>query len=314
MKKFIILSLMLLPFAVKAQWQTEYNRNGDEAMERKDYGDAKFWYEEGVANCDRYSIDKLTEIWMLDESMRISMRTVMGRCLSCLNEQALAKDSLAIRQLIDYYSEGIGTAKNEISANHWKEQLEQLRRPVIDILTPNGSKERMRFFAGYHASPVAPYGIQVGGMGKSVGWYIRLRSNFVFQETQYDYTVVQNLLKIEELDNKGALYRATAENVKKTYLTGSVGIMLKVASNMFISAGAGYWDRKDAREFIEVNDDGSAIPGTSGWARLRNSSMNGVMLDLDGTYVISGKFYGTLGASLMDFKYVYPSIGIGIFF
>lgn len=46
-----------------AQQQTEYNRKGDEAMRRQDYRMATMWYEEGVIQCDSYSIDQLTTIW-----------------------------------------------------------------------------------------------------------------------------------------------------------------------------------------------------------------------------------------------------------
>ena len=162
MKKIIILSLLLLPLSLWAQRQTEYNRNGDAAMELKDYDAAMFWYDQGVLDCNRHSINKLTEIWRADSTMHASMRVVMGRCLSCLDEDAHAKDSLAIKQIIEYYSEGIGTAPNEVSANSWKEQLEQLRQPVTNIYIPQAQKERMKFFAGYHVSPIAPFGIQVG--------------------------------------------------------------------------------------------------------------------------------------------------------
>ena len=316
MKKFIILSLLLLPFALKAQ-QEEYKLKGDEAMNRKEYGDAKYWYEEGVSYCDWHSINKLTEIWRLDPAMHTSMQVVMGRCLDCLKDRALTNDSLAIKQIIEYYAEGIGTAENEESANSWRERLEQLRRPVTNIYIPQGPKESMKFFAGYQTSPIAPFGIQVGGMGKSVGWYIRLRSNLSFQATQYDGEVMpfrgQNQLKIKQLDDEKAYYRATGRH-KETTLIGSAGIMVKAATNFYVSAGAGYWDRKYAREFIKVSDNGADQPASVGWARDINSSTNGVTIDLDATYVISEKFYVSLGANLMNFNYVYPNIGVGIVF
>ena len=318
MRNLIILSLLLMPFLVKAQRQTEYNRRGDEAMQRKDYQTAMLWYEEGVSNCDRYSIDQLTFIWKEDPTMHVSMRVVLSRCLSCLSDQAINnKDTLAIKKIIEYHSEGIGTAKNEVSANYWKEQLEQLRNPITVFSTPNVLKEKMKFMVGYHASLIAPFGIQFGGMGKTVGWYVRFGSNLSFQNARYDCIVDklddgQHYIKIQALDDKKAMYRRLQN--KETWFTGSAGIMFKVVTEVYVSAGIGYWDRKYYREFIEVNDKGKDIPGTSGWAKDTNSSMNGITVDLDGTYVFNGKFYGSLGVSIMKFKYVYPTLGVGVYF
>ena len=311
MKKLILLILLIFPLFLKAQSSAEYNQRGNAAKERKDYREAMFWYDQGVSNCDRYSINQLRDIWKADSSMHVSMRVVMGKCLECLNEQALAKDSLAIKQIIEYYSEGIGTVPNEVSANYWKEQLEQLRKPITNIYVPPDPKERMKIIAGYHASLKAPFGIQVGGMGKSVGWYVRLQSSLSFQATHYDGEVKQKQLIIPEL-NDDVFYRGT-DKYKETILMGSAGIMVKTVADFYVSAGVGYWDRKYSREFVRVNDDGT-VQSASEWARDTNRSMNGVMIDLDGTYVISGRFYATLGASMMKFKYVYPSIGVGIVF
>jgi hypothetical protein len=309
---------MLLPFWVNAQAQTEYNRKGDEAFKIKDYRTALLWYEEGVSNCDRYSIDQLTSIYMAEPAMQISMRVVMGRCFTCLNNQAMSnRDTLAIKKLIDYYSVGIGVQKNEAAANNLKEQLDQLRTPVTVVIPPPIPKDRMQFWVGYHASMIAPVGVQVGGMGKSIGWYVRFHSNLIFQDTQYNGEVIrqsgeQNVLRIRQLDAENTMYRVTG-NVKESCLMGSVGIMYKALPAIHVSAGVGYWDRKYTREFIHVNDKGSDIP-PSGWVKDDKSSINGITIDLDGTYIFSGKFYGTIGGSLLSFKYIYPTIGVGVIF
>ena len=57
-------------------------------MKRLDYSDAKMWYEEGVSQCDAYSIDQLTTIWLSNERMRPSMRSLMNKCLNCLTVKA----------------------------------------------------------------------------------------------------------------------------------------------------------------------------------------------------------------------------------
>jgi len=316
-KNLITLSLLLLvSFFAKAQRQTEYNRRGDEALERKDYQTALYWYEQGVANCDRYSIDRLTAIWNVDSTMHVSMRVAMGRCLNCLNDLVINnKDTLAIKKIIEYHSEGIGTPINEVSANYWKEQLEQIRNPVFIIPAQNIPKEKMKFFAGYHASAVAPFGIQVGGMGKTVGWYVRFGSNLSFQNAKYDCEVKNNHIIIEELEKEeeGVMYRDMG-NTKETWLKGSAGLMIKVVDNTFVSVGVGYWDRKYNREYIKVDDRGFDKSGSTGWAKDTNSSMSGFSVDLDGTYAINGKFYVTLGASVMSFKFVYPHLGVGVYF
>lgn len=90
----------VFPLGLLAQQRTEYNRKGDEAMKRLDYSDAKMWYEEGVSQCDAYSIDQLTTIWLSNERMRPSMRSLMNKCLNCLTVKATEDDPDAISKLI----------------------------------------------------------------------------------------------------------------------------------------------------------------------------------------------------------------------
>ena len=45
---WIFIFFIELPMYLLAQQKTEYNRKGDEAMQRLDYSDARMWYEEGV--------------------------------------------------------------------------------------------------------------------------------------------------------------------------------------------------------------------------------------------------------------------------
>lgn len=143
----------VFPLGLLAQQRTEYNRKGDEAMKRLDYSDAKMWYEEGVSQCDAYSIDQLTTIWLSNERMRPSMRSLMNKCLNCLTVKATEDDPDAISKLIIYYSEGIGTPKSEELATYWKEYQEMLLKPAEPEAQPIDSaavspKKRMEFFCG----------------------------------------------------------------------------------------------------------------------------------------------------------------------
>ena len=119
MKRLWILTLFVaLPMCLLAQQKTEYNRKGDEAMKRLDYSDARMWYEEGVVQCDPYSIEQLTSIWLANQRMRPSMHSLMNKCRACLELMANNEDTTAISQLIIYYTEGIGTSKNERSSGN----------------------------------------------------------------------------------------------------------------------------------------------------------------------------------------------------
>lgn len=166
MKRLWILTLFVaLPMCLLAQQKTEYNRKGDEAMKRLDYSDARMWYEEGVVQCDPYSIEQLTSIWLANQRMRPSMHSLMNKCRACLELMANNEDTTAISQLIIYYTEGIGTSKNETLAQSWQDRLEILRKPVESVFYPSANpikpdtpKEPMKFFIGYAYSIEAPYG------------------------------------------------------------------------------------------------------------------------------------------------------------
>jgi len=190
MKRLWILTLfVVLPMCLLAQQKTEYNRKGDEAMKRLDYSDARMWYEEGVVQCDPYSIGQLTSIWLANQRMRPSMHSLMNKCRACLELMANNKDTTAISQLIVYYTEGIGASKNETLAKSWQDRLETLRKPVEPVFYPSANqmkpdkpKEPMKFFVGYAYSIEAPYGLTVGGLKSRLGWFARFKTNLGFKD------------------------------------------------------------------------------------------------------------------------------------
>jgi hypothetical protein len=329
MRQLILWSLLLFPLCVQAQRQTEYNQKGDEAMRRKDYRDAKLWYEEGVSYCDPYSINQLTAIWVTDESMHLSLGPVMNKCLDCLNSMAISKkDTLAMKKLILFYSDGIGTSKDENSANSWREMLMQLRNPYPELYRPKKQQKKTFFFAGLSSlPPVAPYGIQLGG-GGSVGWYVRARSNLVFPRKTNGVECVNGEKngtdysgKIPAFDETGQLYRfipsgdETFAEGEKSMLIGTAGLMFKIVPNVYLSAGAGYVKYDVSYEYEKI-DKNSALPVENGrgWARNKDISYQSVAVDVDAMVVMGKWFYATAGCSVLDLKYIYPNVGVGIFF
>jgi hypothetical protein len=247
--------------------------------------------------------------------MHLSMRTVMAKCLNCLNELAIENDTVAINKLIVFYAEGIGTARSESSANYWKNQLEQARqshtRAVPQISVP---KEKMSLFIGYHFSPIAPFGLQIGGFNSKLGWYLRLRSDFSFQNVsgRVKYVEIENERKTELEGVQFEYARDAGKSKPNATVMGSAGMMVKTFSNVYLSVGMGYWQRDLLKEFDSLNDDGNKL--SDFWVKSMDDSEKGVMVDADIVFLAGKRFYGTAGCSVLSFSYVYPNVGIGIYF
>ena len=315
-KNSIILILLLAACYVTAQRQTEkyeYNVNGDEAMKELDFSLAQAYYQRGVSSiCDLYSIERLTVIWQIDSSMHALLNPVMEQCFICLDNNANKRDTASMKLLITYYSEGIGTECDKEMAASLEQRLEEIRnpyrRPTVQT-PPRPPREKMQFFAGYSATFEAPFGLTVGGVGRTLGWYVRLRSNLSFQ----DYT--------EECDGLGNIIGGLDHalpsplNIKNasTFL-GTAGIVIKADPSFYVSIGAGYCSREVVYKFTEIGAV-DAEPKGEFWAKYNgDSSFRGVALDVDGIFRIGDTFYGSLGCSMLNFKYISANAGIGIFF
>ena len=312
---YCILFCLLFPMGLFAQQQTEYNRKGDEAMKRKDYQDAKIWYEEGVGYCDAYSIDKLTEIWLTNARMRPSMRSLMNKCLNCLNVRGTEQDTTAMHQLITYYKQGIGTPVNADLAEYWTDKLEQTRRlveyvqsdvPVDEISNP---RERMRFFIGYHYAIEAPYGLTIGGVSRRLGWYVRFKTNMSFDKHVFECND----------QNGGELIGASADeiycftgNKKKNSYALTAGMVVKCIDWLYTSVGIGYGDRTLLYEY-SLKDPVTGNEQQTGWAKHLDASYKGVAADWD-VMLKLGPIYVSAGCSTVNFKYVDFNAGAGVFF
>jgi hypothetical protein len=307
----IIFVLLFATLIVTAQRRTEYNRQGDEAKERLDFSSAKIWYEEGLSNCDPYSINQLTSIWLEDDSMRVMMRNVMSRCLECLTNRATElKDTASMNKLILYYTEGIGTSKNEAKIEYWNDRLALMQEAFttdVTARTPPREKVKMKFFAGYSASYYAPYGLTVGGIGRTIGWYLRFRTNMSFHA--YSAACDESSSMVEGLEDS---YPGWTGNKKVNSWIGTGGIVIKVVPEFYISAGAGYcnWEK-----LYEIEKTGITVAESQGliWAKDK-VSFSGLALDLDATFRMGKVLYGSLGCSVLNFERVSANAGIGVFF
>lgn len=313
MKKLYVWLFALIPFYTIAQQQAEYNQKGDEAMKRLDYSDARMWYEEGVLTCDSYSIDKLTSIWLLDEKMRLSMRSIMNKCLNCLTEKATKGDTTAMQKLSIYYGEGIGIPVNEEVAAYWTKQLHgakkedstaALQQPTVSPKATPG--ERMKFFIGYAYSIEAPYGIKFGGIGNRIGWYGQFKTNLSFEKTQYAYP--DDFANFKE----NVSYQFIPGKKKTNTFLATAGMVVKFTPWWFTSFGGGYGKRDLLWEY-ETHNKNDYYDTKIAWAKNKSASYKGAVLELDMMFKI-GSFYLSAGTSTLSFEYMDLNAGIGVFF
>lgn len=314
MKKIwiLIIFVIMLPACLLAQRQTEYNRKGDEAMKLQDYSDARMWYEEGIIQCDSYSINQLTNIWRINKKMRLSMRSSMSKCLDCLIDKAtIGNDSIAMSKLVFFYTEGIGTPINQERAGYWSDRLEELRKPVEPItyvpIQERKPREPMKFFVGYAFSIEAPYGLTVGGVGGRFGWYARFRTNLSFDDYTGKCQGNHELLPLPE----NASYRFTNKK-KSNNIAASAGLVIKCAPWLYSSVGLGYGKRELLYEYTTTDYSDSRKTNVL-WAKNTDYSYEGVVVDLD-FMVKFGPVFVSAGCNTLNFKYVDLNAGLGIFF
>ena len=315
MKRLWILTLFVaLPMCLLAQQKTEYNRKGDEAMKRLDYSDARMWHEEGVVQCDPYSIEQLTSIWLANQRMRPSMHSLMNKCRACLELMANNEDTTAISQLIIYYTEGIGTSKNETLAQSWQDRLETLRKPVEPVFYPSANpikpdtpKEPMKFFIGYAYSIEAPYGLTVGGVKSRLGWFLRFKTNLGFKEYDGECRGTDEFVGPTP-DNP--FYFTNKKKVNN--YAGTAGLVVKCTSWLYTSVGLGYGSRELLCEYITIDNSDYRIE-KSYWVKNLDYSYSGLAADLD-VMVKFGPVFVSAGCNTLNFKYVDLNAGVGLFF
>lgn len=302
----------MLPMCIQAQYKTEYNRKGDEAIKRQDYSDARMWYEEGVVQCDPYSIGQLTSIWLDNQQMRPSMHSLMNKCRACLELMANNEDTTAISRLIVYYTEGIGTAKNEALAESWQDRLDALRKPAVPIYYPYDTsqsekpKEPMKFFIGYAYSKESPYGLIVGGVKSRLGWFVRFKTNLGFKDYDGECRGTNELIGAPNQP-----FHFTNQKKVNNY-TGTAGLVVKCTSWLYTSLGVGYGNRELLCEYATVDDSNYKVE-TTYWAKNLDYSYNGLAADVDVMLKFNPVFV-SVGCNTLNFKYIDLNAGIGVFF
>jgi len=300
MKYFIFFFIFSITFLnVKAQTQS-YNVQGDIALEKKEYQDARVWYSEGLANCDIYSIQKLTYIWKEQPSMRASMRLSMRKSYNCLTSFAGQQNQDAMLLISDFYKLGIGIGIDSVKSEYWLKEygkslglsveaprLDTVR--IVDSLnvnppipqTPRKSILSNRFysFLAYTYSLFEPVGATLGFYDK-FGFYLSYRTDF--NNGNYDYTCNNTIVQGIGIENPP--YQFARERWKCNMSIG--GIFIPVYDRkLFLSVGGGYAERIYFREIVSLsNQSFEKNKERSAWCRNTEASYKGWAAEIGGMW------------------------------
>jgi len=275
-------------------------------MARANYSDAKMWYEEGVVNCDLYSIVKITQIWREKPEMRISMRSLVSKCYDCLTAKSAENDTTAIRNLIYYHKEGIGVPQNKTLASYWTQRFSYLSEntDLTGLYEQVTLKEERQstFFIGYAHSIEAPFGISFGSIGKQWGWYARLKSNLSFAGSNTENNNQGFIFSTQELYN--------FDKDKINCHIGTAGVIYKWTDQIHTSIGVGYGIRDLLWHYNMYTDEQKS---SDGWSKNMEASNKGIVTELDFIWSF-GKTFVSSGVHTVNFKYIDLNAGIGVYF
>jgi hypothetical protein len=291
---------------------------GDEAMLKNDYDDARLYYSEGLADCNMYSIEKLTEIWKANISLRPSLHNLMGRCLGCLSSRAAAQgDTTAMSLLILYHTEGIGTqVSNEMSA-HWESELNSIRKadsPVTVPVIEKRTKAKFSYLAGYAGSIYTPFGIMAGMTGDRFGVYGRFKTNASFQNYEGEMNLEYDPSGRELPPQPAADEYLIRTSQSRQTLLATAGLIIRYSSLLSFSLGTGYLQNERIFRYSQLDDTGEVINDNRSF-KVNNYSGKGIVAEADGILTINRLFLSAGAVYYVSSKkYMDLNIGIGIIF
>ncbi|MDR1720289.1 MAG: hypothetical protein LBR67_09280 [Dysgonamonadaceae bacterium] len=302
-------------------------------MEKKDYFEARMWYAEGLDNCDLYSINRLTRIWVDQPDMRRTMNNVISRCFVCLKSLSSTNDNTdAMRLLADYYYQGIGMKVDSVQATNLMNEVAKIlhlppRSTVAEIstnepdtLSQNRSAsskntsifnrlllmnfiKQYHFFLAYTYSPTMPYGVSVGGF-KKFGLSLNFRTSNNSKNATYQSNTDGLILGIEK--ERTYFFEEKDEIWSSWMITGDALIPV-FTKNLFISAGGGYAQREYYCPVVFTKDNASA------WCYNPQASYRGIALEVGGVYKYKKMLFAG-GINTIRFRDLDAFVSVGFSF
>jgi len=324
MKRILIFAIFVNDFlCIFAQSPADYNYRGDQELLKKDYQAARSWYSQGLDSCDRYSIQKLVEIWVDQPTLRASMQRPMRQCFECMKTITGTREPNMMRLFSDFYKYGIGTQQNDSLSDYWYNEWRNASLSTLNVTpeklnpaadsvtvkTPRKSLFSNRFysFITYTWSPTMPFGFTVGIYDKP-GVYVSFRTSAQSVRAAFECNNKEVTAPAIEPDNP--TYEFNRERWHSQMITG--GLMHSVyKKKLFVSVGGGYGKRDYYRE---ITTSGTFPSGSqSEWCRNTEASYKGLTLEAGGMFVWK-KITLVCGVNSTQFKDLDCYIGLGLTF
>ncbi|MDR3341141.1 MAG: hypothetical protein LBT25_13825 [Candidatus Symbiothrix sp.] len=306
---FFIFSACIL--SIRAQ---DYNIQGDKAMEKKDYQDARSWYSDGLESCNIYSIQRLTEIWKLLPDMRESMRYPMLKSFECLKQLAEKKNQEAMMLILDYYNLGIGVERDTVQAAFWL--LEAFPKDYRTEIPENSGSEakivksqksllsdRFYLFPAYTATPTMPVGATIGMFDK-YGFYLTYRTSI--ESVNYEYKCTNS--EVVGIGIEKPPFRFEKEKWISSMFSGGIFIPLR-KDKWYFSIGGGYGVRDYYREIITEQQFKSGLQNA--WCYNTEASYKGALFEVGALFKWK-KLIITGGVNSVKFKDLDIYLGLGV--
>ena len=316
---FLVIFLSCI-LKIYAQSDTNYNQRGDQAYQNNDFQTARTMYTIGLDTCDLHSINRLTQIWINQPSMRESMRLDMRNSFNCLKIKAESENSDAMELLIEFYNGGMGTEKDSIQANYWLKKWGKAKGLDViysqdTIYTTEAKIPRKSLlsnifcsFLTYTYSPTMPFGLTAGIYFDKIGAYISGRTSYKSYNSEYEC----NNTGVPAIEVDNPPYEFNREGWYSRMITG--GILFPLVKNkLFVSAGGGYGKRDYYREIISASEQSFETGNKSEWCFNTDASYKGLTLEIGGMYIWK-KLIFTGGVNSIQFKDIDVYIGLGITF
>jgi len=325
MKRILFSVIIINSFlSVYAQSFTYYNYQGDQALQKNDFQAARIFYSVGLDSCDRYSIQKLVEIWMEQPQMRESMRLPMRKSFNCMKTIVEYREPDMMRLFSDFYKYGIGTPKDSTLYNYWYNEWWNLFKTTLDIapeklnssedsskiLIPRKSLISNRFcsFLTYTYSPTMPFGLTAGIYFDKIGGYVSYRTDFKSVDAAYEC----NNTKVPVILIEDPPYEFNRKEWCSRMITG--GLLYPLIKNrLFVSVGGGYGTRNYYREIESISAQNFSTGNKSEWCRNTEASYEGLALEAGGMFIWK-KLSVLGGVNSTRFKDLDVYIGLGLTF